>query len=167
VVTILPDHDHRLISTETFVPAMEAFFKYLDNLTDPSHLSAEAMLPLMDAFRAPFENHFRSEVDAIAALAAHPKSPKEGSEAHVAAKAKFDKWGENAIIHGGVTDVVMFFLFNLDREFEDGLWRDWPEVPGPVRWVGSRVVSRWHGGWWKFASCDADGRLRSLYALSS
>lgn len=155
-----------LTITDDFTTATDAFSEYVHGLENPLDMSTERILSLMDAFKVPFEKHFRSEIDTIAALASHPKTPEQGSEAYKAAKNSFDKWGEGAIIRGGITDVVMFFLFNLDRDFEDGLWEDWPEVPGLVRWVGSRVVSRWHGGWWKFASCDANGKLRKLYALS-
>ncbi|KAJ3546925.1 hypothetical protein NM208_g1769 [Fusarium decemcellulare] len=122
-----------------FALAVDVFCQYLYELKDPLHLSAGRMLLMMDDFKVPFEKHFRSEIDAIAALASHPKTPKQGSKEYDAAKANFDQWGEGAIVRGGITDVVMFFLFNLDRDFEDGLWRDWPEVPKPVRWVGSRV----------------------------
>ncbi|KAH7165163.1 hypothetical protein EDB81DRAFT_865368 [Dactylonectria macrodidyma] len=151
---------------DAFVPALGDFAHYLDSLESPQDLSSERMLELMRAFQQPFEDHFRSEIDTIAALASHSNSPELGSKEYIASKARFDKWGQSSVLTGGVTDVAMFLLFNLDRDFEDGLWKNWPEVPGPVRWVGSRVVGRWHGGWWKFASCDADGKRKELYALS-
>jgi hypothetical protein len=37
-----------------------------------------------------------------------------------------------------VTGGTPFFFRNLDVEFEDGLWREWPPVPGViVRIVGA------------------------------
>lgn len=123
------------------------------------------MLELMAAFEKPFEEHFRSEIDTIAALAAHPNTPREGTPEAATAKSRFDAWGRRSVLTGGVTDVSMFFLFNLDRGYEGGLWSDWPEVPAALRWALTRTLGGWHSGWWRFASCDADGRPRELYAL--
>lgn len=117
----------------------------------------------MSAFQGPFELHFRNEIDLLASLASHPKTPKEGSREATAARAKFDKWGSSSVIKGGITDVLMLFLFNLDRDIEEGIWKDWPEMPGPIRWLLPRAAGGWHGGWWKFASCDANGRRKELY----
>ncbi|KAM5344047.1 hypothetical protein ACJ41O_012584 [Fusarium nematophilum] len=152
--------------SDAFVPSLGDFADYLDRLEHPQNLSSERMLELMAAFQQPFEDHFRSEINTIAALASHPNSPMHGSKESAAAKARFDQWGRSSVLAGGVTDVAIFLLFNLDRDFEDGLWKNWPDVPGPVRWVGLKVVGKWHGGWWKFASCDADGKQKELYALS-
>jgi len=58
-----------------------------------------------------------------------------------------------------------FFFRNLDVEFEGGLWKDWPPVPGAVWWVMQRTFVAWHSSWWNFASCDEMGQLRELPAL--
>ncbi|KAH6873884.1 hypothetical protein B0T10DRAFT_416052, partial [Thelonectria olida] len=136
---------------------------YLETLRDASELSSEKMLSLMSAFEQPFEEHFRKEIDVIASLSSHPNSPEEGTQEQITAKAKFNSWGTNSVIHGGISDVLMFFLFNLDRDIEQGSWKDWPEIPGPIRWLLPRTVGSWHSGWWKFASCDANGRRKELY----
>ncbi len=52
-------------------------------------------------------------------------------------------------------------------EFEDGLWRTWPEMPGLVWWVMQKTVVAWNQRWWKFASCDENGRLRELSVLDN
>lgn len=119
----------------------------------------------MDEFQEPFSQHFRSEVDKIASLSRHPNTPKEGSPEEAKEKAPFEKWGGDSIMRGGFTDVMMFFLFNLDRTYEDGLWAHWPPIPGPIRWSMTNLGSLVHGGWWRFASCDSSGKPRELYAL--
>ncbi|OAQ88871.1 hemerythrin HHE cation binding domain-containing protein [Purpureocillium lilacinum] len=149
-----------------FIPALNEFHEYLESVkATPSQFSTARMLELMAAFEKPFEEHFRSEIDTIAALAAHPNTPREGTPEAATAKSRFDAWGRRSVLTGGVTDVSMFFLFNLDRGYEGGLWSDWPEVPAALRWALTRTLGGWHSGWWRFASCDADGRPRELYAL--
>ncbi|UNI24626.1 hypothetical protein JDV02_010360 [Purpureocillium takamizusanense] len=151
---------------DAFIPALNEFHEYLESIkADASQLSAARMLELMAAFEKPFEAHFRSEIDTIAALAAHPNTPREGTPEAAAARSRFDAWGRRSVLTGGVTDVSMFFLFNLDRGHEGGRWSEWPEVPAALRWALTRTLGGWHAGWWRFASCDADGWPRELYAL--
>ena len=62
-------------------------------------------------------------------------------------------------------DVLPFFLMNLDAEYEEVMWRDWPPMPAPVRWGLVNLAGSVHWGWWKFTSCGSDGRRGELYAL--
>jgi hypothetical protein len=57
-----------------------------------------------------------------------------------------------------------FFFLNLDITHEDSLYKDWPPLPGPARWVITHVMAIPHRGYWKFASCDGYGRPKPLYA---
>jgi hypothetical protein len=107
----------------------------------------------------------RSEISTIANLANHQRTPQEGSLEEKSTQAAFNKREGNNLLMSGVTDVLPFFLFNFDRDYEDGLWRDWPPIPGPVRWVLIRVAKILHPGWWKFASCDAVGRRKAFHAI--
>jgi hypothetical protein len=141
------------------------FQDYLVNLKSPSDFSGVKLLEIMASFQEPFEAHFRSEISTIAGLAHHPRTPKEGSAEEKATAAAFDKREGNSLIKSGVTDVLPFFLFNFDREYEGGLWTNWPPIPGPVRWMLMRGAKALHPGWWKFASCDAAGRRTALYAV--
>lgn len=56
------------------------------------------------------------------------------------------------------------FFHNLDVTNENGMWKDWPAIPGVVRWIIMRCLTPWHKGYWKFASCDANGIPKELYA---
>jgi hypothetical protein len=69
------------------------------------------------------------------------------------------------VTKAGTTDVVPFFLLNLDVTYEVGMWASWPLMPPPVRWGLVNVAGAVHWGRWKFASCDASGKPRDLYAL--
>lgn len=121
----------------------------------------------MDGFRASFETHFHNEIRTIAALAEHPNAPEPGSERAAEATDTFKSWGKTTVTKAGTTDVVPFFLLNLDRTpaFEEGTWAGWPPIPAPVRWGLINVGGWFKGNYWKFASCDAQGSPRELYAL--
>ncbi|CAG9998461.1 unnamed protein product [Clonostachys byssicola] len=147
---------------DAFMPLLQAFQKYLDSLENGSQLSSDKILSLMSAFQQPFEIHFRNEIELIASLATHPNAPREGSTEQIEAQKNFDKWGSSSVTRSGITDVLMFFFHNLDNDYEDGLWKDWPDIPGPVRWLMPRVIGGWHRQWWKFASCDVDGKRKEL-----
>ena len=150
---------------DAFMPGLAKFQEYLLSLRSPSEFSGPNLLEIMSTFQESFEAHMCSEVSCIAALAQHPKTPKEGSEEERKTQGVFDAREGQAIIKAGVTDVLPFFLFNFDSEYEDGIWRDWPPIPAPVRWGLMGVARVMHSGWWKFASCDAGRRKKELYAV--
>lgn len=113
--------------------------------------------------RPPVEHHLHHEVAHLAALAAHPTAPARDTPEGAAAAATLRTWGKNSV--RGTLDVVPFFLINVDRTAEGGMWHNWPPMPAPVRWGLVNLAGAAHGGWWRFGSCDADGRPRELYAL--
>ena len=152
-------------SSDGFMPGLAKFHEYLTNLPSPSKFSGTMLLEIMDSFQKPFEAHMRSEVQTIANLASHPKAPEVGSQKEKATQAEFDKREGDKIREAGMTDVLPFFLFNFDSEYEGGLWKDWPPIPGPIRWMVMNVAKLLHPGWWKFASCDGTRRRKELYAL--
>lgn len=152
---------------EAFLPPLTDFHTYLSTLSNPVDFSGPRLIEIMDRFRKPFEDHFRSEIDTIALLADHPNAPKENTPEGIKAAADLDRMGRNTVLRGGIVDVGLFFLLNLDREYEDGLWKDWPPVPRPIKWLLLNIGGWVHSGWWKFASCDAEGRPRQLYARAA
>lgn len=121
----------------------------------------------MDGFHAPFETHFHNEIRTLAALAEHPSAPKPDTDRAAEASATFKTWGKSTVTKAGTTDVVPFFLLNLDRTpaFEDGTWAAWPPIPAPIKWGLINLGGWFNAGYWKFASCDAQGNRRELYAL--
>jgi hypothetical protein len=147
------------------MPGLVDFQKYLVNLKSPSDFSGAKLLEIMATFQEPMEEHMRSEISTIANLAHHPATPQQGSEEEKATQVTFDTREGNNIVKPGMTDVMPFFLFNFDCEYEDGLWKDWPPIPGPVRWMLINVAKFLHPGWWKFASCDAARQRRELHAV--
>ncbi|CAG9954973.1 unnamed protein product [Clonostachys rosea f. rosea IK726] len=150
---------------ESFLGGLGEFYKYLSELPSPSDLSAKELIRIMDSFRDDFEGHFHSEIATIAAMASHPKAPAEGSEEATSAGLIFKTWGKATVTKAGTWDVVPFFLLNLDRTVEGGMWANWPPMPAPIKWGLINLAGSWYGSWWKFASCDSQGQPRELYAL--
>jgi hypothetical protein len=144
---------------------LEEFNTYLTTLPSPAVFSGDELLRIMDSFKAPFEHHFHHEIATIASMASHPRAPVEGTPEAAAASAVFKAWGKKTVTKAGTADVVPFFLMNLDATAEGGLWANWPPMPAPIRWGLVNLAGAWYGSRWRFASCDAQGKPRELYAL--
>lgn len=100
----------------------------------------------------------------MAGMATHAGAPARDSLEGAVAAATLKAWGKNTVVKAGIGDVVPFFLLNVDRTAEGGAWADWPPMPRPIRWAMVNLAGAVHGGRWRFASCDAHGRPRELYA---
>ncbi|RKU43491.1 hypothetical protein DL546_003705 [Coniochaeta pulveracea] len=150
---------------EAFLAGLAEYNTYLTTLPSPLSFSGTELKRIMDSFHKPFEDHFHSEISTIAALADHPNAPKPGSSGETAAKAVFKTWGKSTVTKAGMTDVAPFFLLNLDRTAEEGMWSSWPPMPAAIKWGLINLAGAWRAGQWKFASCDAAGQPRALYAL--
>lgn len=133
----------------------------------PQSLDAGELIRIMDGFRANFEFHFHNEIPTIANLASHANAPAPDTPRAAEAFNTFKTWGKSTVTKAGTADVVPFFLLNLDRTplFEDGLWSNWPPIPAPIKWGLINIGGWYYGNYWKFASCDASGNRRELYAL--
>lgn len=152
-------------SPAAFLRGLAEFQTYLSSLSDPLDFSAAELRRIMSTFHDPFEMHFHSEIHTLAQLAGHPNAPREGTAEAAAASAVFKSWGKSTVTKAGTTDVVPFFLLNLDRGAENGMWAGWPPIPAPIKWGLVNIAGSWYSGRWKFASCDASGRPKELYAL--
>ncbi|KAK4167215.1 hypothetical protein QBC43DRAFT_312349 [Cladorrhinum sp. PSN259] len=150
---------------ESFLAGLAEFEKYLSGLKAPSDFSGDELRRIMASFQDPFENHFHSEISTIAKFSEHPNTPKEGTPENAAAAATFKAWGKATVTKAGMTDVVPFFLLNLDRTVEDGMWANWPPMPAPIKWGLINLAGSWHSGWWKFASCSSDGQPQELWTF--
>lgn len=52
-----------------------------------------------------------------------------------------------------------------DANYEDGIWADWPPLPGPIKFMCRNVLIPWNADMVKFAPTDKNGNLRPLYAI--
>lgn len=147
------------------MPGLEEYNLYLSSLQLPQDFTGGKLVRIMDSFRTLLEDQFHHEVTTIASLSTHPRMPIDGSPEMKAATSTFKSWAKNTVAKAGKTDIVPFFLMNLDRTFEGGLWHDWPPWSKPTKWGMLTLAGSWNGGWWVFTSCDSDGRPQQLHAL--
>jgi hypothetical protein len=150
---------------ESFLSGLAEFEKYLTTLKSPTDFSGDELLRIMKSFQEPFEQHFHSEIATIAKFADHLNAPKQGTPEYDAAGLTFKTWGKSTVTKAGMTDVVPFFLLNLDRTVEDGLWANWPPMPAPIKWGLINLAGAWHSGFWRFSSCDSSGKPQELWAF--
>ena len=101
--------------------------------------------------------HLQHEPDKLASLLAYPS---------LDIKAVAKRVEEESMKRDSMVYVLPQLWYNLDADFEGGRWRDFPEVPAPVKWVLINVVGWWKSNWWRFGSSGADGKQRPLLALS-
>lgn len=120
----------------------------------------------MSTFQTPFCHHFHHEIKTIASFGNLSTAPAPQSAEAEQAAMVFKTWGKRTVSKAGTYDVVPFFLLNLDASYEEGLWANWPPMPAPIRWGLVNVAGAVHWSWWKFASCDANGRKQDMYAVA-
>lgn len=149
----------------SFLDGLATYEKFLSTLASPTNFDGNELCKIMTTFQAPFEHHFHSEISHIASLVDLPSAPALGSPEESQSVTVFKTWGKKTVTKAGTTDVVPFFLMNLDATYEEGRWGNWPPMPAPVRWGLVNLAGSWNWAWWKFASCDGAGRPRELYAL--
>lgn len=150
---------------ESFLGGLAEYEKYLSSLASPSDFDGEKLREIMSSFQDAFSHHFHNEIATIASFADLPSAPKQDSPEAQQVAATFKAWGKKTVTKAGTFDVVPFFLLNLDVDYEDGMWATWPPMPAPIRWGLVNVAGSVHWGWWKFASCDSQGKKKELYAL--
>jgi hypothetical protein len=143
------------------------FDTYLSTLPTAKDFDGTHLCAIMDSFQQPFCHHFHHEIETIASFANLPSAPAPDSPEAGQIALTIKTWGKKTVAKGGTFDVVPFFLLNLDAAYEDGIWTNWPPMPGFVRWGLVNVGGAVHWDWWKFASCDAQGRMRGLYAIGA
>ena len=120
-------------SAESFLDGLAEFNTYLTSLDTPTSFSSDKLRRIMDSFSGPFEIHFHNEIKTIADMAEHASNPAPGSPEEAAAGQTFKAWGKATVSKAGMLDVVPFFLLNLDRTAEGGLWSNWPPMPAPIK----------------------------------
>jgi hypothetical protein len=152
---------YRFKYLDAFLPPLEAYKSYLTSISKtPQNFSGVHLNTLIDAFAPTLFDHLTEEISSLLSLSRfgdnklplasiwEPISRKSGSEL-----AK--------------TGPLVFFFLNVDLDYEDGMWCNWPPIPRPVRFVLFRVLAWKNKGWWRFASCGYDGKMKKLYAAKA
>lgn len=117
----------------------------------------------MNSFMSAFCHHFHHEIDHITGL--YEIAEEIGAERISEAEGSFSVWAKKSVKGAPMSDILPFMLFNFDRTAEEGMWKDWPQMWAPMKWITINIAGAWYSGYWKFSSCTSDGRPRTLYAL--
>jgi hypothetical protein len=147
---------------EAFEAGLDDYKTYLLSLHgQENEFSAAKLMSIIDSFSPALMAHLAEEIPTILSLS------RFGSKVPLLKLSKVEMRKASDKIPK--TEGLPFFMMNLDRTFENGMWESWPPIPAAIRWPLIRVIAwqhaGWqHAGWWRFASCDYDGYPKKLYA---
>lgn len=139
---------------------MGEFAKYLDKCLkadDPSKaFDGKRVVALMNAFGPALHSHLSNEPRHLASLSKYPNI----DTATIRAKTEKDTMDRTSPVY-----LLPMLWFNLDAEFEDGRWADFPGLSWPLKWVMVNLFGWWRSNWWRFGSVGRDGKRVQLLAL--
>jgi hypothetical protein len=142
---------------EAFEAGLGAYRDYLlFVLRNIEPFSGTKLNSIIDSFAPALLSHLKEEIPTILSLSRFGDKIPLLKLSEVEMRKASDKIPKQ--------EGLPFFMLNLDRTFENGMWEFWPPIPAPIRWMLIRTVARKHKGWWRFASCDVDGYPKELYA---
>ncbi|KAH8817180.1 hypothetical protein F5884DRAFT_244465 [Xylogone sp. PMI_703] len=148
--------DSNVQEHRSFLSGLDEFRSYLEGLAGKeSSFDAAHLNNIIASFAPALYNHLESEIQSLLAL------KKYGSKLPI--EDLWNKEGKHTVTSMTKFNALPFFFLNLDVTFEDHLWKDWPPIPGPVRWAITHGSTLAHQGYWKFASCDRSGLPKPLY----
>lgn len=143
--------------SEAFEAGLGDYKKYLLSLHgQENEFSAAKLISIIDSFSSALMSHLAEEIPTILSLSRFGSNIPFLKLSEVEMRKASDKIPK--------AEGLPFFMLNLDRTFEDGMWESWPPIPSAIRWALIRIVAWKHAGWWRFASCDYDGYPKKLYA---
>ncbi|PCG93330.1 Hypothetical protein PENO1_084030 [Penicillium occitanis (nom. inval.)] len=141
----------------SFQEGLDEFSNYLEGLAGKeSTFDAAHLNEIIDSFAPALNHHLESELESLLALS------KYGDKLPIA--RLWDREGFRSVTSMTRFNALPFFFLNVDVTHENSLYKDWPPLPGPARWVITHVMAIPHRAYWKFASCDGYGRPKPLYA---
>ncbi|KAM5353568.1 hypothetical protein ACJ41O_000218 [Fusarium nematophilum] len=121
--------------------------------------NGDTLVGIIDVFGNTLTTHLTEEISTILNLARYGDRMAK-LEKRFKARAKEDT---SQLL---VTSTRTWAFFNHDKEYEDGLWKNWPQVPALAAFTVRRVTYWFHADWWKFTPCDPWGKPRdTLYAV--
>jgi hypothetical protein len=114
----------------------------------------------MDSFSGPLYSHLEAEPAALLALSRFSTPKRQFDLTKIGRET-----GKKSVTLDFALNVLPIFLLNHEEvEFEGGMWKNHPAVPGPVKWIMKNVLPMWQRRWWRFMSCTSDGRRKHLVA---
>ncbi|MCJ1308244.1 hypothetical protein MMC25_001897 [Agyrium rufum] len=148
--------DDNVEEHRAFQSGLHDFSAYLEGLAGKeSSFDAACLNSIIDSFVSALYDHLKSEIQSLLDLS------KFGIRLPIA--KLWAKEGQRSVTSMTTFSALPFFFLNVDITHESYLWKNWPPIPGPARWVITHILTMWHPGYWKFASCDASGVPKPLH----
>lgn len=120
-----------------FLPGLEAYKAYLNTcISEPAVFSGTHLTRLIDDFAPALVTHLADEIPTLISLSRH------GSNLPLLQMINLES--KKSPLFLSITGGTPFFFRNLDIEFENGLWKAWPPMPGLVWWVMQRTFVAWN-----------------------
>lgn len=147
--------------TAAFHAGLKSFKDYLVDLKmREAHFDPKRLLEIMDSFSEPLYSHLKAEPQALLALSRFSSPERQFNLEQIARVT-----GKKSVTLDFALNVMPIFLQNMESvEYEGGTWKEFPNVPGPVRWIMNNVLPLWQRKWWRFMSCNSDGSRKHLVA---
>lgn len=116
---------------DAFLPGLDTYKEYLNSCsTKPETFLGKQLISIIDSFAPTLFTHLSDEIPTLLALS------KFGSKLPLLDMINAES--QRSPLHQSITKGTPFFLRNLDVEFGDGLWKEWPPIPAPVWWFLER-----------------------------
>ncbi len=141
---------------DAFHDGIEEYAAYLRSVKrKETAFSGPHLRSIIDSFGPTLHQHLSDEIPSLLALS------KYGDKIHLN-----KLWDKQSIgkfnLHSAVTRVP-FYLTNLDRTFEGGMWKNFPPIPKVAKYIMGNWIAGLNGGYWKFASCTWRGEPKELF----
>lgn len=118
-------------NTETFHAGLKALKDYLTSLATPSNFKPTHLLSILDSFSQPLHAHLASEPQAFLALSRFVSPEKQFDLVKIEQEE-----GKKAVSLDFAINVLPIFMNNMEtEEFEGGMWKGHPKIPGAVKWI--------------------------------
>lgn len=144
-----------------FEGGLEKLRGYVDAVVKGEEkFDGKKVVGLIDGFGEVLMRHLEDEIQTLLGLR------KYGAEKMGRVMEKAGEEAEKGMKEVGLVGMVWIWA-HLDMEFEEGRWASWPPAPGPVKFLVSTLLWKFHAGMVKFGAVDRHGRMRPLYALAN
>jgi hypothetical protein len=170
--------DGNIEQHHAFHPGLEELERYCNECVgDMSKFEGKRIVEIIDSFGPVLREHLHAEIDTLLSLEKFGDQKMAGLEAALDHDAETSMVRQSAkpneafmLTHTkkalGLFSALPAMLFCHDVEYENGLWRGWPQnAPTGLFWT-CRNISSWAiAGPIRFSACDKSGKMQPLYAL--
>jgi hemerythrin-like domain-containing protein len=141
--------DNEVDQHAAFCGGLDDFKTYLTGLKFmDEEFDSKRLIEIMDSFLEPLYTHLAAEPDALVALSRFSSLERDFDLAKIAREA-----GKKSVTLDFALNVLPIFLLNMESdEFKGGMWKDFPNVPAPVRFVMKSDFPLWQRKQLRFLS---------------